>query len=179
MAEGKQEVGPTNSGDFEGLSTEIVHWFFQLHARIERGEERHWMRDHCYNVAIRSMVDILTTLMLHVLDTVGQCQPINGISISRAMEVSKGTVSKICRRLIQSNLIAPDNRPDNRKEIVFRLTPWGIEWYDLHCALHQCIDQGVANFFRKYEAEDLRFVATCLKDTVEFPWIAQHPESEP
>ncbi len=42
MAEGSQEVGPTNSADFEGLGTEIVRWFFQLHARIERGdEERH------------------------------------------------------------------------------------------------------------------------------------------
>ncbi|WP_067621518.1 MarR family transcriptional regulator [Alicyclobacillus acidiphilus] len=158
------------------LMNEIIRLIVQLQQRIEFDEEKQWLRAHCENPVLQQMVDNMTTMTLHVLDTIGRCQPVNGITISKEMQVPKGTVSKITRRLMKSELIIAGSIPENRKEIYFRLTPLGHELFGLHRMLHERIDEGVQRFFQKYDVNELRFIVSFLRDGLASPWIAPEPD---
>jgi len=60
--------------------------------------------------------------MLHVLDAIGRLEPVNGIIISKQFGIPKGSVSKVTRKLAAKNLIITESIPNNKKEILFRMT---------------------------------------------------------
>lgn len=119
----------------------------------------------------------MTIMELHVLDAIGQLEPVNGITISKKFGIFKGTVSKITRRLAAKNLIQKEFLHDNKKEILFRTTSLGSELYQLHQALHQQLEIGVVRFLQKYETDELRFLVRVLQDASKASWV--HPESDP
>ncbi|GMA51042.1 hypothetical protein GCM10025857_23990 [Alicyclobacillus contaminans] len=145
---------------------------------MESDEEKQWLREHCQNAVLLEAMENMTTMMIHVLDTIGRFQPVNGITISKHMDVPKGTVSKITRGLMKSGLIVTGSLPENKKEILFRLTPLGQELFELHDTLHQRIEVGVDKIFQKYDVNELRFIIKFLRDGLESPWIDPGSNSE-
>lgn len=77
------------------------------------------------------------TNSLHVLDAIGQLQPVNTITISKETGILKGTVSKTVKKLEAKNLIIKVPLPNNKKEANFYLTHLGKEIFELHHSLHQ------------------------------------------
>ncbi|MDY0395695.1 MarR family transcriptional regulator [Virgibacillus halophilus] len=78
-------------------------------------EEIQWMLHHCTNPALKEVLKEITVSMLHVLEAIGQLEPVNGITISQKMNIPKGTVSKATRRLADKQLINSSTRPNNKK----------------------------------------------------------------
>lgn len=164
-----------NKAEAKAVMEELMGLLVQLHKRMESDEEKPWLKAHCQNARLLSILEDMTPTMIHVLDTIGQFQPVNGSAISKHMEMPKGTVSKITRKLVHSALVVTEFLPDNRKEILFRLTPLGHELFEIHQILHQRIEAAIENLYRKYDVDELRFIVAFLKDGLESPWIEPDP----
>lgn len=149
----------------------------QQRAESEEDEERDWMLRNCSHPAVAEHLRDMTIMELHVLDAIGQLEPVNGITISKRFGIFKGTVSKITRRLAAKHLIQKEFLPDNKKEILFRTTPLGRELHQLHQALHRQIETGVVRFLQKYDADELRLLVRVLQDASKASWV--NPEHGP
>lgn len=74
---------------------------------------------------------------IHVIDCIGQHEPINNTGIARKMNLSKANVTKISTKLIKEEFINSYQLTDNKKEVYFKLTRKGRRIFDLHEKLHK------------------------------------------
>ncbi|ANY68092.1 MarR family transcriptional regulator [Paenibacillus sp. BIHB 4019] len=148
----------------------------QLRYQAEDDEEKQWLIQNSPNPAVAELVKEMTVMMLHVLDAIGQLEPVNGITISKKFGYSKGSISKITRKLADKQIILFEYLPDNKKEILFRTTSLGKEIYRLHEALHHQIDIGVNRFLQQYNEDELSFLVNALSETLHTSWV--YPETK-
>ena len=132
----------------------------------ENQEMKQWMAQHFPNPLIIELLQDTTIMMLRVLDAIGQLEPVNGITVSKQFRIPKGTVSKTTRRLIAKKLIDKESLPNNKKEVLFRLTPLGSELYHAHRAFDQQMERGFVRFLQRYDADKLRIVTAMLQDVL-------------
>ena len=120
----------------EALIVEILALLAKVTERFESGEneEWRWITQQSHNPLVVELLQDLTITTLRVLDAIGRLEPVNGITISEQFRIPKGTVSKITRRLLAKHLISTESLPQNKKEILFRLTPLGRELFQVHRA---------------------------------------------
>lgn len=102
----------------------------------------------------------------------------NGITISKQFGIPKGSVSKVTRKLTAKNLIVTETLPNNKKEILFRMTKLGKEIFEVHRAMHLEMEQRMSEFLRRYSADELRFIAKIIQDFGQMRWFAQQGMTE-
>lgn len=73
---------------------------------------------------------------IHVIECIGNHEPINNIGIATRMNLSKANITKITRKLTQDELIRRFQLADNKKEVYFKLTAKGKQVFELHETLH-------------------------------------------
>ncbi|WP_248912460.1 MarR family transcriptional regulator [Paenibacillus antarcticus] len=149
---------------------EIVN-AIQRRFQSEDDEEKQWMIQNSPNPIVADLMKEMTVLMLHVLDAIGKLEPVNGITISKQFGISKGSVSKITRKLIDKQIIIIEYLPDNKKEILFRTTSLGKEIFCLHQALHHQIDLGANRFLQRYTEDEMQFLVSALREVLHSSWI--------
>lgn len=74
---------------------------------------------------------------IHTISAIGDLQDPNVTAIAERMNVTKGAVSKITKKLIDQKLIETYQKDGNRQKIYFRLTGNGKFLYDEHAKRHQ------------------------------------------
>ena len=148
------------------LTTEILALLSKVSERFEPddGEMKQWMTQNFGNPALTEILQDMTIVGLRVLDAVGQLEPVNGITISKQYHIPKGSVSKATRRLVMKKLISQESLPNNKKEILFRLTPSGKELFEAHRAFDQQMEKGFVQFLQKYQPDELGFIVRVLQD---------------
>jgi DNA-binding MarR family transcriptional regulator len=109
---------------------------------------------------------------LRVIDAIGRLEPVNGITISAQFHIPKGTVSKVTRRLIASKLVSAESLPNNRKEVLFRLTPLGRELFEVYRAFDEQMERGFIQFLRRYSAEELRLLLRVLGEAADASFLS-------
>jgi DNA-binding MarR family transcriptional regulator len=139
----------------------------------ENTETREWMVQHCRNPAIIELLRDMTLMTGRVLDAIGRLEPVNGVTISTQFRIPKGTVSKITRRLIAKKLIQKESLANNKKEVLFRLTPLGRELFEVHRAFDQQMERGLIKFLQRYSADELRFIVHILQELTETSFLAE------
>lgn len=171
-------IKPSNDHNKEHLINEVLEAVkdIQIKFQAEDDEEKEWLLLNSPNPEVQELVQEMTVTMLHVLDAIGTLEPVNGITISKQFGFSKGTVSKITKRLVQKNIILPEYLPDNKKEVLFRMTELGQDIYRLHQAMHQQIDLGANRFLQRYTEDELQFLVHALRDTAHTSWF--HSEKD-
>lgn len=171
-------IKPSNNHNKEHLINEVLEAVrdIQIKFQAEDDEEKEWLLHNSPNPEVQEIVQEMTVTMLHVLDAIGTLEPVNGITISKQFGFSKGTVSKITKRLVQKNIILPEYLPDNKKEVLFRMTKLGQDIYRLHQAMHQQIDLGANRFLQRYTEDELQFLVHALRDTAHTSWF--HSEKD-
>ncbi|WP_419890096.1 MarR family transcriptional regulator [Paenibacillus xylanexedens] len=171
-------IKPSNNHNKEHLINEVLEAVrdIQIKFQAEDDEEKEWLLKNSPNPEVQELVQEMTVTMLHVLDAIGTLEPVNGITISKQFGFSKGTVSKITKRLVQKNIILPEYLPDNKKEVLFRMTELGQDIYRLHQAMHQQIDLGANRFLQRYTEDELQFLVHALRDTAHTSWF--HSEKD-
>ena len=103
----------------------------------------------------------------------------NGATISTQFRIPKGTVSKVTRRLVASKLVRVESLPNNRKEILFRLTPLGRELFEVHRAFDEQMERGFIQFLRRYDASELRLLVRVLRDATEASFLSLGSQPTP
>jgi DNA-binding MarR family transcriptional regulator len=159
----------------ETLIVQINDLIREMGQRLADGDdyEHQWMAEHCQNPEAVALLPDMTVGMLHVLDAIGRLEPVNGITISKQYGIPKGSVSKVTRKLAAKNLIVTETLPNNKKEILFRMTRLGQEIFEVHRAMHLEMEQRMSEFLRRYSADELRFIAKIIQDFGQMRWFAQ------
>jgi DNA-binding MarR family transcriptional regulator len=158
---------PKDRDEVASLGAEVVALLAKVTERFdvaESNEEWNWIAQHARNPQVVEIMQDSTTTMMRVIDAIGRLEPVNGVTISANFRIPKGTVSKVTRRLITQELITTEYLPNNKKEILFRLTPLGRELFEVHRAFDDQMERGLNAFLRRYDADDLRLLLRVLED---------------
>jgi DNA-binding MarR family transcriptional regulator len=161
------------SDDPAALSAQVIALLAKLTERFDsaENEEWQWLIEHSPSPTIVEILHDSTVMALRVLDAIGRLEPVNGITISEQYRIPKGTVSKITRRLIARKLISQGRLPNNRKELLFRLTALGRDLFDLHRTFDEQMERGFLQFLQRYDAEALRLLVGVLQDATEASFL--------
>jgi DNA-binding MarR family transcriptional regulator len=156
----------SESEDVEGLSREVLALLAQITHQFESQQHEgwQWIVAHSPNAQVADVLQDSTSAMLRVLDAIGRLEPVNGITIATQFAVPKGTVSKVTRRLVAKKLVITESLPNNRKEILFRLTPLGRDVYLFHRAFDERMERGFLQFLQRYETSELHVLVRVLRD---------------
>lgn len=160
--------------EIASLSADILALLAQVTRRFEsqQGEGWRWIMQHSPNPLVVELLRDSTATTLRVLDAIGSLEPVNGITIAAQYRIPKGTVSKITRRLIAQRLISTESLPNNKKEILFRLTPLGREMFEVHRAFDEQMERGFIGFLRRYDTDELRLLVRVLRDATQASFLA-------
>ncbi len=74
---------------------------------------------------------------VHCIETIGKNADSNVTKLAESFYVTRGAISKITKKLQKKGLIESYQKPDNKKEIYFRLTSQGKAIYKVHEELHK------------------------------------------
>ncbi len=175
MTNATQHQNPSDASQTEPLIDQINVLIREMGQNLadEDDHEHRWMVQHCENPDVAALLPEMTVGMLHVLDAIGRLEPVNGITISKQFGIPKGTVSKVTRKLSAKNLIITETIPNNKKEILFRITPLGKQVFDIHRAMHVEMEQRMSAFLRRYSADELKFIARIIHDFGEMRWLTE------
>ncbi len=99
---------------------------------------------------------------IHCIDIIGKIENPNVTKISQSMNMTRGAISKITKRLLNSNLIDKYKNPNNDKEIYFKLTELGEELYKYHEIKHKQWELRNRIFFKNIDKKEEKIVTNFL-----------------
>lgn len=74
---------------------------------------------------------------VHCIQYIGKNADPNVTKLAESFYMTNGAISKMTKKLIKKGIIESYQKPDNKKEIYFRLTDQGKEVYNIHEELHK------------------------------------------
>ncbi|WP_221469417.1 MarR family transcriptional regulator [Cohnella nanjingensis] len=95
-----------------------------------------------------------TFLEVHCIDLIEKMQDANVSKLAKAFQVTRGAISKVTKGLIETGAIERYQKPDNKKEIYFKLTEVGREIYGEHEKMHQTRIEKDGDFFSPLSEEE-------------------------
>jgi len=99
---------------------------------------------------------------VHCIEYIGRNVDSNVTKLAESFYVTRGAISKLSKKLIKKGIIESYQKPDNKKEIYFRLTTQGEEINKIHEKLHKEFQERDKVVFEQITEEQfdsmLRFV---------------------
>ncbi|GIN74265.1 putative HTH-type transcriptional regulator YvmB [Bacillus sp. J14TS2] len=114
---------------------------------------------------ITSWPNNMTTV--HVIDCIGNNEPINNTSIAEKMNLSKASISKISTRLIKEGYIKRSKMNDNKKEVYFYLSSEGRQVFEVHAMMHEMIERRFISVFDSFSDSDLQAALKFFQTMIE------------
>jgi DNA-binding MarR family transcriptional regulator len=74
---------------------------------------------------------------VHCIECIGRNVDSNVTKLAESFYMTRGAISKMTKKLIKKGVIESYQKPDNKKEIYFRLTEQGQIVYKVHEKLHK------------------------------------------
>lgn len=87
----------------------------------------------------------------------------NVTKLAESLYMTKSAISKITKKLIEKNLIESYQKPDNKKEIYFKLTEQGKVIYNVHEELHQEFRERDKDVFNQITEEQFDSMLTFVE----------------
>ncbi|WEG10809.1 MarR family transcriptional regulator [Pullulanibacillus sp. KACC 23026] len=104
---------------------------------------------------------------VHCIEAIEKNKDPNVTKLAESLYMTRGAISKLTKRLIKKGLIEDYQRPDNQKEIYFRLTEQGKVIYKIHEQLHKEFEERDKVVFEQVTEEQfdsmLNFLETYSK----------------
>ncbi|KNF07683.1 transcriptional regulator [Gottschalkia purinilytica] len=101
---------------------------------------------------------------IHCIDAIGIMGEANGTQIAEHMKVTRSAVSKIIRRLLKDCLVNKYQKPDNKKEVFYRLSNKGQTVFEKHQKAHEKWEQRDTAFLRTINEKDKQTVLSFLQN---------------
>ncbi|KGK87513.1 MarR family transcriptional regulator [Clostridium sp. HMP27] len=99
---------------------------------------------------------------VHYIECIGRNADPNVTKLAESLYMTRGAISKMTKKLIEKGIIESYQKPDNKKEIYFRLTEKGQRIYKVHEDLHKEFQERDKSVFEQVTEEQfdsmLRFV---------------------
>jgi DNA-binding MarR family transcriptional regulator len=74
---------------------------------------------------------------VHYIECIGRNVDSNVTKLAESLYMTRGAISKMTKKLIEKGIIESYQKPDNKKEIYFRLTEQGQKINKIHEELHK------------------------------------------
>lgn len=82
-----------------------------------------------------------TSSEVHCIESIEKNVDSNTKKLSESLYMTRGAISKLTKKLIKKRLIESYQKPDNKKEIYYRLTEQGKEVFRIHEELHKAFQE--------------------------------------
>ncbi|OTA17460.1 MarR family transcriptional regulator [Xenorhabdus vietnamensis] len=135
-----------------------VNQLIHLRDSTKRGNNEETLRE--YGLTGYSLSE------LHVIQSIGVSGLLNITSISQAVGMTKGAISKICAKLLQRSIVEKLKMVDNQKETYFSLTNDGKQIFVAHEKLHQQAEDRWLQILENYSSEELMIIQRFIVDIV-------------
>ncbi|MGO4548877.1 MarR family transcriptional regulator [Paenibacillus sp. 2TAB23] len=93
---------------------------------------------------------------VHVIDCIGNNEPINNVSIAEKMNLSKASITKISTKLLQEGYIKRSQLNDNKKEVYFSLSFKGKRIFEVHALMHEQIERNFISLMSSFTEAELQ-----------------------
>lgn len=100
----------------------------------------------------------------HCIDYIGKTELPNVTKIADNMQMTRGAISKMTKKLLTKGLIEKYSLESNKKEVYFRLTESGLELYKEHEKRHKLWEQRDSKFLERYSPEEMEIVTKFMKE---------------
>ena len=100
----------------------------------------------------------------HCIDYIGKTELPNVTKIADNMQMTRGAISKMTKKLLAKGLIEKYSLVSNKKEIYFRLTESGLELYKEHEKRHKLWEQRDSRFLERYSPEEMEIITKFMKE---------------
>lgn len=74
---------------------------------------------------------------VHYIEYIGKNSESNVTKLAESFYMTRGAISKMTKKLIKKGVVESYQKPDNKKEIYFKLTKQGQQIYKVHEKLHK------------------------------------------
>lgn len=99
---------------------------------------------------------------VHCIEFIEKSEDSNVTKLAESLYMTTGAISKLTKKLLEKGLIESYQKPENKKEIYFRLTEQGKEVYHIHEELHKEFQERDKAVFAQVSEEQfdsmLRFI---------------------
>ena len=100
---------------------------------------------------------------IHTIAAIGDLEEPNVTNIANHMNVTRGAISKITKRLLAQNLIEAYQQDGNKQKIFFRLTESGQFLYDEHEKRHNLWLKRDDAFIRQFDENAVKQVEEFMR----------------
>ena len=100
---------------------------------------------------------------IHTIAAIGDLPEPNVTQIANYMNVTRGAISKITKKLLEQNLIEAYQRDGNKQKIFFRLTKSGQFLYDEHEKRHKLWLKRDNAFIEQFDPETVKQVEDFMR----------------
>jgi DNA-binding MarR family transcriptional regulator len=90
---------------------------------------------------------------VHCIEYLGKNTDSNVTRLAESFYMTTGAISKLTKKLIKKGVIESYKKPDNKKEIYFRLTKEGQKIFNVHEELHKEFQERDKSVFDKMSKE--------------------------
>ena len=101
---------------------------------------------------------------IHTIATIGDLEEPNVTNIANHMNVTRGAISKITKRLLAQNLIEAYQQDGNKQKIFFRLTESGQFLYDEHEKRHNLWLKRDDAFIKQFDKKTVMLVEAFMTE---------------
>lgn len=105
---------------------------------------------------------------MHCVDFVFKTELPNVTKLSEKMNITKGGVSKIIKKLIEKNAIESFSVDTNKKKIYYKLTNKGKEVFKLHKNIHEKWCEINLEFFKNCSKEEIKYTILFLEKYIQY-----------
>ena len=128
---------------------------------LERNQQ--WLLNQIESVELQETAKKLSILSIQVLIEIAKDLNQNATDIANTLNVTRGGVSRIAKRLIQEDLIKEIRKKENLKEIHYQLTIKGQDIYKVQLKLIEKINYEHLKIIQSFSKEEQLTIAKYLK----------------
>ena len=100
---------------------------------------------------------------IHTIAAIGDLEDPNVTQIANSMNVTRGAISKITKKLLEQNLIESYQRDGNKQKVFFRLTESGQFLYDEHAKRHNLWLKRDNAFIERFDLKTIEQIEEFMK----------------
>lgn len=101
---------------------------------------------------------------VHCIDAIKNMESPTASKIAERMKMTRSAISKMAKRLINSQLVENYSLEANKKEVYFRLTEKGRQIFIEHEKRHRLWEARDTKFFQQYSAAELQIIGNFMEE---------------
>lgn len=111
------------------------------------------------NIAEKNLLIDYTFIEVHCIEQIEKIEDPNVTKLSKIFNMTRGAISKIIKKLIEKGAVDIYRKPENKKEIYYKLTESGMSTFIEHEEMHRSrIERDKIVFSKLSEEEKTTFV---------------------